>query len=259
VKTWRLDEGSWTPEATVSPCDRGFRYGMSFFETIAIHHRRGIFLGEHLKRLASAVDSVGGKIDVMMLGSTIPELVVDLENGVLRVYVTAGPGAFGEAFAGEIFAIFEAMKVGGETPSLRLATSAAPYVARPGGWKTGNYWRNIEALLAARGSGCDEVLLFDPAGSLVSAAMGNVFLCVDGRWVTPPLGAGARDGVVRAWVCERFSCYEDNLDFSDVVRCSAGVVTNSRVGIRMMAELDGRPLVQDPTWVDTYRREVLGD
>jgi len=232
---------------------------MSFFETIAIHGERGIFVDEHLARLARAVGSVGGVIKHDDLLTLVAELVMGLEDGVLRIYATAGPGAFGDVFSGEIFAIYESVARPVERPPARLVTYAAPYAPRPGGWKSGNYWQNVDALQFAHDAGCEEALLFDSRGCLVSAAMANVFLCIDERWVTPRLGEGTRDGVVRAWVRERFACEEECLGFSDVVRCSAGFVTNSRVGVRMIAEVDGRPLGRGPAWGEIYRKEVLGD
>jgi len=80
---------------------------------------------------------------------------------------------------------------------------------------------------------------------------------LDDRWVTPPLGSGARDGVVRAWVMGRFGIKESVLDVGEAGRCSAGFVTNSRVGIRVIGELDGRALRTEDEWTAIYREEVL--
>jgi branched-subunit amino acid aminotransferase/4-amino-4-deoxychorismate lyase len=232
---------------------------MSFFETIAIRRARPLFAAGHLDRLARAVGSVGGRFDAVELASVVEVLSRDLADGLLRIYVTAGAGAIGDRFLGDVILIFESMEVGAGFSPLRMAVSGLPYVPRPGGWKSGNYWQNADALVAARRAGCDEALLFNPAGGLASAATANVFLKVEGRWVTPAVGAGARDGVVREWVMERFGCGEGELGYEDVTRCSSCCVTSSRVGIRSVAELDGRRLVIDGEWEAVYRGEVLGD
>jgi branched-subunit amino acid aminotransferase/4-amino-4-deoxychorismate lyase len=80
---------------------------------------------------------------------------------------------------------------------------------------------------------------------LVGAAMANVFLQIDGKWVTPALETGARDGVVRSWVLSHFGANEEILESRDVARCSAAFLTNSRIGIRSVRELDGRSLADD--------------
>ncbi len=77
---------------------------------------------------------------------------------------------------------------------------------------------------------------------LVGAAMANVFLKVEGHWITPALETGARDGVVRAWVLAAMGASEEILDAEALRGCSAAFLTNSRIGIRPIAELDGRPL-----------------
>ena len=79
---------------------------------------------------------------------------------------------------------------------------------------------------------------------LVGAAMANVFLQLDGTWVTPALETGARDGAVRSWVMGRLGAGEGILDSRDLARCSAAFLTNSRVGVRSVRELDGRPLLE---------------
>ena len=75
--------------------------------------------------------------------------------------------------------------------------------------------------------------------------MANVFLQIDGKWITPALETGARDGAVRSWVLSHFGVEEGILESRDVARCSAAFLTNSRIGIRSVQELDGRPLANE--------------
>jgi len=229
--------------------DRGFRYGMSVFETIAVCEGRPLMLEAHLERLERAAEScragVPPAIDGSAAGGTPALHLFDftqLGTGLLRFYLTAGEGGLEAPFAGNAYALFDAAEVGWNLPALRVALSAAPYLPRPGGWKTGNYWQNLDALAAAKRHGCDEALVFNPAGMLVGAAMANVFLRIDGRWMTPALETGARDGAVRAWVLGKMAVSEEILDAEALQRCSAAFLTNSRIGIRPIAELDGRPL-----------------
>jgi branched-subunit amino acid aminotransferase/4-amino-4-deoxychorismate lyase len=210
---------------------------MSVFETITVAAGRPLLLGEHLERLRRAAGTCG--LDLPPL----PEFEFSrLWTGLLRFYVTAGPGAPGDAYEGIVYALFDQAEVGWNLSALRVISCAAPYLPRPGGWKSGNYWQNIEALGQAKRTACDEALLFNPAGMLVGAAMANVFLQIDGKWVTPALETGARDGAVRSWVLSHFIADEGILEIRDVARCSAAFLTNSRIGIRSVRELDGRPL-----------------
>ena len=241
--------------------DRGFRYGMSVFETVAVAAGRPLFLEDHFERLRRASADRGWSETVF------PEDLPDLRigppaqslTGVIRLYLTAGPGGVADPLAGTIFALFEPCEVGTTFSPARVISSSAPYFPGPGGWKTGNYWQNIDAMGAARSSGADEALLFNPSGALVSASMANLFLQIDGRWVTPVRESGARDGVVRSWVMSRLGAHEELLDPSDALRCTACFLTNSRVGIRTVAELDGRRLLLDDAGLQKrYVEEVIG-
>lgn len=242
--TWKQSGSAWEKVESVPLADRGFRYGMSVFETVAVVAGRPLLFGGHLERLRLAAGTCG--LDLPPL----PEFDFSrLWTGVLRFYVTAGAGAPGDAFEGNVYALFEQAEAGWNLSALRVMSCAAPYLPRPGGWKSGNYWQNIEAMGLARRTGCDEALLFNPAGMLVGAAMANVFLQIDGKWITPALETGARDGAVRSWVLNRFSADEGILESRDVARCSAAFLTNSRIGIRSVRELDGRPLANEASGI----------
>ena len=116
----------------------------------------------------------------------------------------------------------------------------------------------MNALVEARALGVGEVLLFNPSGCLVCAGMANVFLEIGGVWQTPALEAGARDGVVRAWVRKQMPVEEALLGPDDVTRCSACFLSNSRIGVRAVSEMDGRPLCTDVAALQRlYRSEVL--
>lgn len=227
----------WEPCESLPLADRGFRYGMSVFETVAVRDGRPLMLEEHLERLERAAGDCGGGLPALP-GFEFSQL----GTGLLRFYLTAGEGGLYALFEGQAYALFDEAEVSWNLPTLRVASSAAPYLPRPGGWKTGNYWQNLDALAAARRAGCEEALVFNPAGMLVGAAMANVFLQIDGRWMTPALETGARDGAVRAWVLGTLEVSEEILDAEALRRCSAAFLTNSRIGIRPIAELDGRPL-----------------
>jgi para-aminobenzoate synthetase/4-amino-4-deoxychorismate lyase len=52
-------------------------------------------------------------------------------------------------------------------------------------------WRDAEA------QGAFDTLFFNERGELTEGGRSNVFVRVDGRWLTPPLGSGLLPGVMR--------------------------------------------------------------
>ncbi len=228
---------------------------MSVFETIAVVRGRLVFAEEHRSRLVCACEAAG------MVAPYFHWPAVPVRDGVLRVYVTVGDGGpLDPAEDSRCFALFEEIEFPRVGTTLRVMMSAAPVPCVLGGWKTGNYWPNVQALQAARGQGCDEALVFNSQAALVGGAMANVVIGTGGRFLTPARDAGARDGVLLSWVRGRLSVEEAWLSIADVKSADEVFLTNSRIGVVPVRDLDGRtlPSMQEGERLAArYREEVL--
>lgn len=242
--------------------DRALRFGMSVFETVAVHCGRPLLFEEHLTRLQRAA---GDLLEVQATplidaARTLP--LPDGESGVLRVYVTAGTGGLtADCTNPNGFALFESTEISsGPGDGLLLSADRAPILPAPGGWKTGNYWSNLRALQSAQRVGCDEAVVINPSGEVIGCATGNLFCELDGRLVTPALSSGARDGVIREWVRNLTGAEETVLANDDLMRAGEILVTNSRLGIAMVAALDGRVISSTAharRLAAAYREQIL--
>ncbi len=245
--------------------DRGMRYGMSVFETIAIQRGDRFFFEEHLTRLALAARDLL-EIEVPEINEFLDEARriprFEEDTGVLRIYITAGEGGLGDpCHLSRAFAIFEGADVlAGPGPGLRLMSSREVTPVVPGGWKTGNYWHNIRALRNARSAGFDEALLTGPDGSLIGGATGNLFCVINGQLLTPPVSSGARPGVVREWVLEAAGGMEGPLTYDDLLAADEIFLTNSRIGIASVLGWEGTTLPSQAfakTLANEYRESVF--
>lgn len=224
--------------------DRGFRYGMAVFETLRVDHGRVRFGAEHLQSLRAACVAYDfPAVDLAPAGEFLRAAVAGKPSGAARIHVTAGDGGPGERVTTcRVLLGFEPRDPG-VPETYRLRTHAAAHSPHPGGLKTHNYWRQTAPLLAARLGGFDEALLFNPAGELISAAMANVFVVNQaGDLLTPALDAGARDGIVRAWVCGRRPVRQARIGRDALLRAREVFLTNSWLGVMPAAILDGRAL-----------------
>ena len=79
VNTWRFRSGSWVECDSVPLDDRGFRYGMSVFETVAMACGRALFFKEHLVRLGLAAAARGWA--EVGLADCLPEIAGAHEAG----------------------------------------------------------------------------------------------------------------------------------------------------------------------------------
>lgn len=241
-RAWEL--GQTRLEGSDFLWDRALRFGMSVFETVAIQHGRPLFLNEHLMRLAGASQQLLS-VDASLFCEAAKTLDLPAgESGVLRIYVTAGPGSLIEDCAHPHgFALFESSEVSsGPGHGLSLSIDRAPILPGPGGWKTGNYWPNLRALRSARRNGFDEAVMMNPVGEVVGCATGNLFCVIDGRLLTPSLASGARSGVIREWVIEHTGAEQTLVSMDELAHAEELFVTNSRLGIASIASLDGRTL-----------------
>lgn len=256
ARAWTLSGGVFREGAAVPVTDRGFRHGMSVFETVAVRRGRLLFVEEHLQRLQRACVAAE-----FSFPTDLPSALSALscEEGMLRLYVTAGDGNPGDVC--RTYALFDRADFPSLDARWRLAFSRAPLACVLGGWKTGNYWPHVQALSEAKKQEFDESLIFNAQGALVSAAMANVFLVCKGRISTPALSLGARDGVVRDWVMRRLAAEESQLAIEEIENAEECFLTNSRIGVMPVGEIDGRLLPSRQTGealAAIYREEILG-
>ena len=185
-RAWTLVGEAFREGAAIPVTDRGFRYGMSVFETLAVRRGKILFLHEHLAALKIACAAAGfrtGQTEALSALEGLPD-------GMLRIYVTAGDGTTaGPTGESRTFAFFEP----GEFPRSAKTSCEArgrqyradPSVPVLGGWKTGNYWANLQAFAKARENGFDEALVLNIEGAVISASMANVFFVFGGMLRTP--------------------------------------------------------------------------
>ena len=249
-RAWRWDGiGIGPHRGGVLMQDRGFRYGQHLFESIAVRNGKVLLVHEHLFLLKEAAIRNGIPLTRSLVTALRSFLrSVKLFDGMLRIYLTAGPGAPGAAVTEPAcYLTWE----GTEFPSpkelargIRLVT-LKNQVAGPGwGEKTGNYLPHLEALVAARSALGDEAIVLGENRDVVSCAMGNLL-----AWL--PLRSGtilrtpesnARPGAVLSWVEGSVTLKRGRLTLADLRRAVALAVTNSRLGVMPVASLDGRKL-----------------
>lgn len=196
--------------------DRGFRYGMSVFETIAILRGRPRLLDAHLARLAETVAAAGFLPPDWQPAARAALNTPPIAEGVARIYVTAGDH---DGAPSRVALLFEALTLPGEFTTAHGVP--VPFVPATPFGKTGNYWPH---LLAQPANG-DQAILHRPDGTLLGGATANLLLFLDGRWLTP--AHPTRRGVVCDWV----SPMPADLTLADLATAEEICLTNSRVGI----------------------------
>jgi 4-amino-4-deoxychorismate lyase len=245
TQAWLWTGSAFEPTAGIPVTDRGFRYGMSVFESFPVQNGVGHLLAEHLDRLriACAATGITSNPDAFAKCET---LFKQARNGFGRIYVTAGDGSVTDACdEGRVLVMVEAREPVPARVYHRgydLGLHSAGHVPIFGGIKTGNYWANLIAFREGVTARHNETLLFTPAGHLISACMANVFVVRHGILQTPDLSTGTRPGVVREWIMRRTAVQQKLLTRADVEAAEEVFLTSSWLGIMPGASLENRPL-----------------
>ncbi|MHC5055227.1 MAG: aminotransferase class IV [Planctomycetota bacterium] len=255
---WAWSEGEVRPaaEASVSCLDRGLQYGDGVFETLRAEGGSAFFIKAHLARLRSGLEAL--RIDCPEACDLAREGVRAVlgklgdATGTIKITATRGVGPAGPRIRGDYRAsvIVTGRADAGDRPQ-RLSAVVSQVVRNERSpltrIKSLNYLEMVLARAGAADAGADEAIVLNTAGRVAEASSANVFASVDGRLVTPPVDEGCLPGIVRAEViglarASGADCLEGPLELDDLGRAEEAFLTNSRIGVAALVELDGRPL-----------------
>ena len=237
--------------AGVTVNDGAITCGQGAFETMAVYEGHPFLVAEHLQRLQKTATALGLTCpSEHTLTDAIHTLLSanGLETAAMaRVRITLTAPLEGESW------FVEATLPPSHPASARLIT--IPYVRNErgalAGLKTINYGENVIAMQMARDAGADEALFGNSRDLLCEGTWSNIFLYVEGRYLTPPLSSGCLPGVTRRLVLEilkelSLSWVESDFAMSDLGKINGAFLTSSLREIQPVASLDGRIFALPP-------------
>lgn len=227
-------------DARVSALDAGFTQGLAAFDTLRAEAGRMPFRERHVERLRTTCAYLEIEVPANgLLERRLDEYVVHLPATPLAVRTTVTRGgavilaarAFDPAPEGGAVLVIE-----------RRFALAGDELDRH---KTSGRARHALAREAARSEGAFDALLSHVDGDLADATSANLWARLDGAIVTPPLGRGALEGVVRAVLLSELSrsgepVRERAVQRADLARATEVFLTNSVhrvVGVRAITGL----------------------
>jgi branched-chain amino acid aminotransferase len=249
--------------AMVSVFDRGFLFGDSVYETIALVDQRLLFLPEHLNRLERSAGRIFLETPPRaQVESAVRETLAAAaeKDARIRVMVTRGVGSIDidPASAGKPGLIVIVQPLGAPTAEM-LETGVAVALVKslrtaPAGVdpavKSGNYLGSVLAIAEARRRlpGVNEAIVCSSNGSVAEGATSNVFVVETGALKTPALDIGILEGVTRGKVLELargagIETREVSFLAPESLRAADEVFLTSAVrGILPVTSVDGQPV-----------------
>jgi branched-chain amino acid aminotransferase len=265
-KIWMNGELVPWDDARIHVLTHTLHYGMGVFEGIRAYETPngpGIFrLTEHMQRLHNSARIMG-----MPMPYTVDELI-DATKAVVRssglpscyirpiayfgygemglntlpcsVDVSIACWPWGAYLGDDALSKGVRMKI---STWLRHDHNSMP----PASKTTGNYVNSSLAKVEALNAGYDEAIMLNPSG-LVSECTGeNIFVARGGTLITPPLSAGALEGITQdtvATIAEDlgYDCIEGDLTRSDLYIAEEMFVCGTAAEVSAVNSVDDRPI-----------------
>lgn len=254
-------DGRFVPEsqAKVSVFDHGLLYGDGVFEGIRLYNGKIFRLEQHLDRLFASARAI--MLTVPMSHADLTAACREacrrngLRDGYLRLVVTRGVGYLGlspfKCPKPSVFIIAATIELYPEEvyrTGLKLITAATqrvnPAAVSPS-IKSLNYLNNILAKIEAINAGTVEAIMLNSTGNVAECTGDNIFIVRDGTLATPPVSAGALNGITRGVVMELagrlgIPVSEANLTRYDLMTAAECFLTGTAAEIVPVASIDGR-------------------
>ncbi|MBI9016004.1 MAG: branched-chain-amino-acid transaminase [Phycisphaerae bacterium] len=261
MKIWLNDKLVDQADATVSVFDHGLLYGDGIFEGIRVYSGKVFEHKAHIDRLYEGARAI--RLNIPMTPEQMTEIVCktvaanNIEDGYVRLIVTRGVGNLGlnplTCETPQIIVIAATITLYPEElyqKGLKIISANTVRnhpLSIPPQVKSLNYLCNIMAKLEALDRGMFEAIMYNHMGYVAEATGDNVFIVKDGVLYTPPIAAGALDGITRRVVMRLareagYEVFEKNLARFDLHSCDEMFLTGSAAEVIGVSELDGRTI-----------------
>jgi branched-chain amino acid aminotransferase len=261
LKIWLDDKLVDEADAKISVFDHGLLYGDGVFEGIRVYSSKVFELDAHIRRLFESAKAI--RLDIPMKKDQLinaVEKTVEANgviDGYIRLVVTRGTGTLGlNPFVCESPRLFiiadniqlypeelyeKGMKVISATTVRNHPLAIPPQV------KSLNYLNNIFAKIEALDVNVPEAIMYNHEGYVAEATGDNVFIVKDGIIYTPPVEAGALEGITRGVVIRlaeeaKLEVVEKNLTRFDLYVCDEFFLTGTAAEVIGVVEIDGRTI-----------------
>ena len=248
-------------DAKISVFDHGLLYGDGVFEGIRFYNRRVFELEAHIDRLFDSAKSIC--LTIPMSKAEVIEATLEtirangLDDGYIRLVITRGAGSLGlnpyHCPKASVIIIASTISLYPEekyqngltlvTCSTRRPTpgSLSPMV------KSLNYLNNVMAKVEALQGGGEEGLMLNEQGFVAECTGDNIFIIKNGRVKTPPVTAGALEGITRdvaIGILKEFEIPIEETDFTrhQIFTADECFLTGTAAEVIAAVKLDGREI-----------------
>jgi branched-chain amino acid aminotransferase len=261
LKIWLNDRLVEQQDAKVSVFDHGLLYGDGVFEGIRVYSSKIFELDAHLKRLYESAKviklNIGMSMEQMAKATQETVKANNITDGYIRLVVTRGLGNLGlnpftceqaqiiiiadkiQLYPQELYE--KGLKVVSACTIRNHPLAISPQV------KSLNYLNNIMAKIESIDAGAQEAIMYNHEGYVAEASGDNIFVVKNSVLCTPPIQAGALEGVTRNVImslaaAEKIEVVQKNLTRFDLYVADEFFLTGTGAEVIGVVEIDGRKI-----------------
>ena len=226
--------------------DRGLAYGDGVFETLLVHVGEPVWWSEHWQRLLHGAEV----LKILAPNETIVRNACQLllanhtdAECVLKIIFSRGSGGRGYAAANNpepriIISVHRAPTRIQEPVTLRWCDTRLARQPLLAGIKHLNRLEQVLARNEWQDENIFDGLMCDTENNVVCATSANVFVKIQGQWLSPKINQAGIAGIARAWVFKQWpETQEAHLSRLEVEQAEAIFICNAVRGILAVKRL----------------------
>lgn len=204
-----IDGRAATEEQRALVADRGWLYGDGLFETMRVVDGVVALLDRHVRRACLGLSRLGAKDhpSASELAEEIKHIAKEMGEGVIRMSLSrVGEGrGYCPPNRSRWRRILSTFSLPMTPSSVRLCISSVRMGQSNALGAMKHSGRGEQVLAAADASNrhYDDALMLNGLGQIIEATAANVFIEVNGRWLTPVINNAGVRGVYRDWLIDR--------------------------------------------------------
>ena len=239
----------------LSPHDRGLAYGDGLFETMLAVAGEIPWWSAHWQRLSHGARQLAITLPEQQVIRQAAEQLAENQRCVLKIILTRGESGRGY-LPGDgpetcIVSAYPAPAESSQPLSLFWCQTRIAEQPSLAGIKHLNRLENVLARRECALAGHPEGLMCDSQGRIICATSANVFVFLDGKWITPDVSACGISGITRAWLLDNVDeVMIANLDLEKIQSADAVFLCNSVRGIMPVAQIGSKHFERSKTQDD---------
>ena len=256
-------------EISLSPSNRGLKYGDGFFETIALINGEPRFLNKHLGRIQNAASTLNFQLNEMLNQDRIYKHINTLktengigDNGKIRLYVWRNAGGLYSPKNGNADFLLTIEKTDYSSNSIILKIGISEKVVNHASltsrFKTMSAIKYVIAGIEKNDKKLDEIIILDSRGYVSETLSSNIFWKKNNRYYTSPISTGCVEGIMRNQLMDQLKhkgiLMEEKLVAVSELLESDSIFTTNSMGFRHIKIMN-----QINFEVDTFPEKTIAE